>query len=105
MVLFKIFSIIGFLSGHIDGNIIRFFVANDPDSDGQAQGRAALHSVPPFALAWPQGHIFAAGCDKRVCVYNDAGKTAKTFDYSKDNEEYDFTVAISSPSGQVSIQD
>ncbi|CAG9768133.1 unnamed protein product [Ceutorhynchus assimilis] len=89
----------GFLSGHIDGNVIRFFVASDPDSDGEAQGRAALHSVPPFALAWPQGHIFAAGCDKRVCVYNNAGKTVKTFDYSKNNEEHDFVVAISSPSG------
>ncbi|XP_019769911.2 intraflagellar transport protein 172 homolog [Dendroctonus ponderosae] len=90
----------GFLSGHIDGNIIRFFVANDPDSEGEAQGRAALHSVPPFALAWPQGHIFAAGCDKRVCIINNIGKTVKTFDYSRDNDEHDFVSAISSPSGQ-----
>ncbi|XP_066261495.1 intraflagellar transport protein 172 homolog [Euwallacea similis] len=90
----------GFLSGHIDGNIIRFFVVNDPDNDSEAQGRAALHSVPPFALTWPQGHIFAAGCDKRVCVYNNTGKTVKTFDYSKNSDEYDFLTAISSPSGQ-----
>lgn len=91
----------GFLSGHIDGNIIRFYVATDPDSDEEAQGRSALHSVPPFALAWPQGHIFAAGCDKRVSIYNRVGKTIKTFDYSKDDEEFDFVSAIASPSGQV----
>ncbi|KAL1502378.1 hypothetical protein ABEB36_007525 [Hypothenemus hampei] len=90
----------GFLSGHIDGNIIRFFITNNSDNDGEEQGRAALHSVPPFALAWPHGHIFAAGCDKRICVYNNTGKTVKTFDYSKDNEEHDFNKAISSPSGQ-----
>lgn len=57
--------------------------------------------MPPFALAWPQGHIFAAGCDKRVCIINNIGKTVKTFDYSKDHEEHDFVSAISSPSGQV----
>ncbi|XP_050306348.1 intraflagellar transport protein 172 homolog [Anthonomus grandis grandis] len=90
----------GFLSGHIDGNIIRFFVTHDPDNEGEAQGRAALHSVPPFALAWAHGYIFAAGCDKRVCVYSNTGKTVKTFDYSRDNEESDFGCAISSPSGQ-----
>jgi len=78
-------------------------VVNDPDNDNEAQGRAALHPVPPFALAWPQGHIFAAGCDKRVCVYNNTGKTVKTFDYGKDQEEHDFMTAVCSPSGQVSF--
>ncbi|KAF7269422.1 hypothetical protein GWI33_017527 [Rhynchophorus ferrugineus] len=90
----------GFLSGHIDGNIIRFFVVHDSGGEDETQGRAALHPVPPFALAWPQGHIFAGGCDKRICVYNNTGKTVKTFDYSKDNEEHDFVGAICSPSGQ-----
>ncbi|XP_060519882.1 intraflagellar transport protein 172 homolog [Cylas formicarius] len=90
----------GFLSGHIDGNIIRFFVTIDHNEENDTQGRAALHPVPPFALAWPQGHIFAAGCDKRVCVYNNTGKTSKVFDYSKDNDEHEFMIGVCSPSGQ-----
>ncbi|KAJ8965104.1 hypothetical protein NQ317_005365, partial [Molorchus minor] len=68
----------GFLSGHVDGNVIRFYITSDHGED-EAQGRIALHSVPPTALAWPQGHIFVAGCDKK---------------------ETDFTVAACSPSGQ-----
>lgn len=92
----------GFLSGHVDGNVIRFFLTNDRKED-EAQGRIALHSVPPYALAWPQGHIIVAGCDKKVCVYNNHGKHVKTFDYSKDLNEYDFTVATCSPSGQVRV--
>ncbi|KAJ8934987.1 hypothetical protein NQ314_013074 [Rhamnusium bicolor] len=82
----------GFLSGHVDGNVIRFYITSDHNED-EAQGRVALHSVPPFALAWPQGHLFVAGCDKRVSVYNNQGKLVKNFDYSKDVRESDFTVA------------
>ncbi|XP_050517357.1 intraflagellar transport protein 172 homolog [Diabrotica virgifera virgifera] len=89
----------GFLSGHVDGNVIRFFITNDHNDD-EAQGRVALHSVPPYGLAWTQGHIFMAGCDKRVSVVNNLGKNVKTFDYSKDGSERDFTVACCSPSGQ-----
>lgn len=91
----------GFLSGHVDGNVIRFFITNDHNED-EAQGRIALHPVPPYALTWPQGHIFVAGCDKRVSVYNNHGKLVKNFDYSKDLKEHDFTLATCSPSGQVS---
>ncbi|KAJ8945935.1 hypothetical protein NQ318_016763 [Aromia moschata] len=89
----------GFLSGHVDGNVIRFYITSDHGED-EAQGRIALLSVPPCALAWPQGHIFVAGCDKRVSVYNNYGKLVKTFDYAKDTREYEFTIAASSPSGQ-----
>ncbi|KAJ8919865.1 hypothetical protein NQ315_006394 [Exocentrus adspersus] len=89
----------GFLSGHVDGNVIRFYITNDHNED-EAQGRIALHSVPPYALAWPQGHIFVAGCDKRVSVYNNHGKLVKNFDYIKHTDEHDFTVAACSPSGQ-----
>lgn len=90
----------GFISGHVDGSIIRFLVTTDKDS-GDSQGKVVTHSVPPNALAWLQGHILAAGCDKRVIVYNSVGKVIRTFDYSRDFEEYEFTVAASSPSGQV----
>ncbi|CAG9856074.1 unnamed protein product [Phyllotreta striolata] len=89
----------GFLSGHVDGNVIRFYITSDHGED-EAQGRIVLHSVPPYALAWPQGHIFVGGCDKRVSVFNNHGKLIKNFDYSKDTTEYDFTLATCSPSGQ-----
>nr|XP_023018691.1 intraflagellar transport protein 172 homolog [Leptinotarsa decemlineata] len=89
----------GFLSGHVNGNVIRFFITSD-NSDDEAQGTIVSHSVPPYALAWPQGHIFVAGCDKRISVFNNQGKLVKNFDYSKDSNEYDFSVAACSPSGQ-----
>lgn len=90
----------GFISGHVDGSIIRFLVTTDKDS-GESQGKIVTHPVPPSALAWLQGHILAAGCDKRVLAYNSQGKVIKTFDYSRDNGEFEFTVAAASPSGQV----
>lgn len=89
-----------FLSGHVDGNVIRFHVTKDHNDD-ETQGRVILHSVPPYALAWAQGHIFVAGCDKRVSVYANSGKFIKSFDYGKDDDEREFTVATCSPSGQV----
>ncbi|XP_044261133.1 intraflagellar transport protein 172 homolog [Tribolium madens] len=92
----------GFLSGHVDGNVIRFYVTNDFGED-EAQGRVILYSVPPCALAWAQGHIFVAGCEKRVSVYNNSGKLVKNFDYSKDESEHEFTVATCSPSGQAVV--
>lgn len=57
----------GFLSGHDDGNVIRFFVASE---SGEASGRLLQHPVPPFALAWPQGGVAAAGCDRKVTFYD-----------------------------------
>lgn len=109
----------GFLSGHADGNIIRYnsfpklrssvkkyiifrFYVNDEGSEGsEGQGRVVVHPVPPYALAWPQGQILAAGCDKRVLIYNAQGKLVKHYDYSRDDTEKEFTVACCSPSGQV----
>ncbi|KAJ3660531.1 hypothetical protein Zmor_004974 [Zophobas morio] len=92
----------GFLSGHVDGNVIRFYVSNDYNED-EAQGRVILYSVPPCAIAWAQGHIFVAGCDKRVSIYSNAGKLVKNFDYSKDLDEHEFTIATCSPSGQAVV--
>lgn len=112
----------GFLSGHADGNIIRcvaiskqliqitdllysfrfrYFVTSDQNGD-DAQGRVVLYSVPPTALAWAHGYIFAAGCDMKVSIYNNNGKLIKVFDYMKDYE-HEFTQATCSPSGQVCI--
>ncbi|XP_067026551.1 intraflagellar transport protein 172 homolog [Acropora muricata] len=44
----------------------------------------------PFAVA--------AGCDKRIIAYGKEGRVLQN--YTKDNEEKEFTVAICSPSGQ-----
>ncbi|KAI4469980.1 hypothetical protein MML48_1g10818 [Holotrichia oblita] len=92
----------GFLSGHIDGNVIRFFITDDERSQ-DTQGRVLLHSVPPCALAWLQGQIFVGGCDKRVVFYSNQGKILKQFDYSRDTTEHEFTVACGSPSGQAVV--
>ncbi|KAK9871476.1 hypothetical protein WA026_012850 [Henosepilachna vigintioctopunctata] len=91
----------GFLSGHVDGNVIRYFVTADQNSE-DAQGRVVLYSVPPTALAWAQGYIFAAGCDMKVSIYNNNGKLVKTFDYMKEYE-HEFTQAVCSPSGQAVV--
>lgn len=85
----------------MDGSIIRFLVVTDKDS-GDSQGKVVTHPVPPAALCWLQGHILAAGCDKRILIYNSQAKIVKTFDYSRENGEYEFTLAAASPSGQVS---
>nr|CAD7197554.1 unnamed protein product [Timema douglasi] len=88
----------GFLSGHADGTIVRYYVTED--GSAETQGRVATHPVPPFALAWPLGHVLAAGCDKRVVVYGKDGHVSQQFDYSRDDTEKDMGVACCSPSGQ-----
>lgn len=74
---------------------------NDEGNDVEPQGRVLSHPVPPYALAWPQGQILAAGCDKRVTMYNAQGKIIKQYDYTRDDNDKDFTIACCSPSGQV----
>lgn len=44
----------GFLSGHADGTIVRFFTS---DGHSEQQGRVLVHSVAPYALAWLQGQV------------------------------------------------
>ncbi|XP_037945105.1 intraflagellar transport protein 172 homolog [Teleopsis dalmanni] len=87
----------GFLSGHNDGTIIRYFITNDAN---ESSGRLIQHPVPPFALAWPQGGFCAGGCDQRIVFYDAAGRQMRTFDYSRTEKEREFTVAVSSPNGQ-----
>ena len=38
----------GFLSGHADGSIVRWYVADDQNS--RPQGKVVVHGVPPYAL-------------------------------------------------------
>ncbi|XP_075225811.1 intraflagellar transport protein Oseg2 [Lycorma delicatula] len=85
----------GFLSGHADGTVVRYYVAED--SAMEQQGRILMHPVAPYALAWPTGFILAAGCDRRVTIYERDGQTYKQFDYPNEKE---FDVACCSPSGQ-----
>ncbi|XP_076636937.1 intraflagellar transport protein Oseg2 [Colletes latitarsis] len=87
----------GFLSSHADGSIIKYHLTED--GSHEPSGRICTHSVPAYALAWPQSHIVAAGCDRRVTFYDSRGKPAKSFDYSREDEK-EFTVACCSPSGQ-----
>ncbi|XP_065359796.1 intraflagellar transport protein 172 homolog [Calliphora vicina] len=87
----------GFLSGHNDGTIIRYFLAEDGN---ESSGRVIQHPVPPFALAWPQGGFCVGGCDQRIVFYDTMGRQIRTFDYSRTEGEREFTVAACSPNGQ-----
>ncbi|XP_019698256.2 intraflagellar transport protein 172 homolog [Harpegnathos saltator] len=88
----------GFLSSHADGSIIRYYIAED--GGAEPSGRVCVHGVPAYALAWPQSHILAGGCDKRLTLYDPYGKPVKNFDFSRDPQEREITVACCSPSGQ-----
>ncbi|XP_033332650.1 intraflagellar transport protein Oseg2 [Megalopta genalis] len=87
----------GFLSSHADGSIIKYNLTED--GNHEPSGRICTHSVPAYALAWPQSHILAAGCDRRVTFYDSRGKVTKIFDYSRENDK-EMSVAYCSPSGQ-----
>ncbi|KAL5017204.1 hypothetical protein ScPMuIL_006793 [Solemya velum] len=88
----------GFLSGHADGSIVRFFF--DDEGSGDSQGKLCTHPCPPYALAFSQNSIVAAGCDKRIISYGRDGRSFQHFDYSREDDEHEFTVAVCSPSGQ-----
>ncbi|BFY99323.1 hypothetical protein BsWGS_02362 [Bradybaena similaris] len=88
----------GILSGHADGSIIRYFF--DDEGSGDTQGKIATHSCPPYALAFSQNAVVAAGCDKRITAYGRDGRSFQHFDYSREDNEHEFTVAVCSPSGQ-----
>ncbi|WAR22903.1 IF172-like protein [Mya arenaria] len=88
----------GFLSGHADGSIVRFFF--DDEGTGDQQGKISTHPCPPYALAYSQNAIVAAGCDKRIIAYGREGRSFQHFDFSRDDDEHEFTVAVCSPSGQ-----
>lgn len=86
----------GIISGHSDGAIVRFFF--DDEGTGLSQGQIVKHSCAPYALAWG-ATICAAGVDKRIIMYNNDGRIQQQFDYSRDLDEKEFTVASCSPSG------
>lgn len=88
----------GILSGHADGSVVRFFF--EDEGTGESQGKICTHPCPPYALCWAGSSIVAAGCDKRITVYGKEGRVNQQFDYSRDADEHEFTVAVNSPSGQ-----
>lgn len=84
------------------------------------QGPIARHSCSPYALAWANSTIIAAGCDRRISIYGAngtqhpgrniplltsplAGKVVQNFDHSLDEDEKEFTCASCSPSGQTFV--
>lgn len=64
------------------------------------QGDLLKHPCPPYALAWGTNSIMVGGCDKKVVAYARDGHVLQTFDYTRDPTEKEFTVGITSPSGQ-----
>ncbi|XP_041357336.1 intraflagellar transport protein 172 homolog isoform X2 [Gigantopelta aegis] len=88
----------GFLSGHADGSIVRFFF--DDEGSGDRQGKLCTHPCPPYALVYSQNAIVAAGCDKRIIAYGRDGRSFQHFDYSREDDEHEFTTAICAPGGQ-----
>ncbi|XP_037837544.1 intraflagellar transport protein 172 homolog [Kryptolebias marmoratus] len=88
----------GLLSGHADGTIVRYFF--DDEGSGESQGKLLTHPCPPYALVWGANSIMVGGCDKKVVVYGREGHVLQNFDYSRDRSEREFTVGVSSPSGQ-----
>ncbi|KAM4521459.1 intraflagellar transport protein 172 homolog isoform 2-T2 [Odontesthes bonariensis] len=88
----------GILSGHADGTVVRYFF--DDEGSGESQGKLLTHPCPPYALAWAANSIMVGGCDKKVVAYGREGHIMQNFDYSRDRTEKEFTVAVSSPTGQ-----
>lgn len=87
----------GIVSGHDDGSIIRFYILEE---NGEPSGRLLQHPVPPFALAWSPGGIIAAGCDRKISIYDSQGRLNRSFDFSRDDTEREFMIATCSPNGQ-----
>lgn len=64
------------------------------------QGKVLSHPCPPYALSWTEQSIVVAGCDKRVVFYGPRdGRVQQQFDYSRQQDEHELTVATCSPGG------
>lgn len=86
-----------FVSGHADHSIIRYTF--EDDGSGEIRGKMCQHCCPPYALAYTSHGLIAAGCDKRIIAYGRDGRSFQHFDYSREEDENEFTTAICSPSG------
>ena len=87
----------GFISGHADGTIVRYFFEDDGSGLSKvslwtlvssqklggkysqlcvwciSQGPICHHPCPPYALVWANSAILAGGCDKKITVYGQSG--------------------------------
>ncbi|PAA52772.1 hypothetical protein BOX15_Mlig006435g1 [Macrostomum lignano] len=91
----------GFVSGHADGQIVRYFF--EDEGTGETSGKLCVHPSAPYALCWAGATVVAAGSDKRIYAYTREGRPLQQFDYSRDDNEKEFTVACCSPSGQTVV--
>ncbi|KAI6232370.1 Intraflagellar transport protein osm-1 [Aphelenchoides besseyi] len=82
-----------FVSGHIDGAIILY------SFESRVQTLIVKHSTAPYCLLLTNFGIVAAGADRRIVSYTEQGRTLQQFDYNRDAEEKEFTVAVLDPSG------
>lgn len=115
----------GFICGHDDGSIIRYYINEDT---GLVSGRLIQHQTSPVALVWANQYIVAAGCDRKIFFYDAQvrvyffflhnfyialninfcyvitisiqGRQSRLFDYSREDNEKEFTTATCSPNGQ-----
>ena len=85
------------ISGHLDQSLHRFFF--DDNVSGATQGKFADHPVPPTCLVWGE-HVAVAGVDRTVTFYDQNGRVVQSFDYSREENQKEFTTGECSPSGQ-----
>lgn len=78
----------GFICGHDDGSIIRYYISEE--SGSQVSGRIIQHQTAPVALAWANGYITAAGCDRRIHFYD----SQVSFDFVISNWEKNKTNSL-----------
>jgi intraflagellar transport protein 172 len=85
------------ITGHLDGSINRFFF--DDGISGATQGKFTVHPCTPTAIGWGES-VVAVGNDRCIMFYDSDGKVMQEFDYSRDDDQQEFTVVEFSPSGQ-----
>lgn len=91
----------GFLSGHLNGSIVKYTI-DESHGDKIIVQNIITHFTAPYVLVWANECIFVTGCNKRVSIYDERGKLTKTLDYNSEGDQT-FTAGCSSPSGQVSL--
>jgi intraflagellar transport protein 172 len=57
-----------------------------------------MHSTAPVCLLLTNFGVLAAGADRRIVSYTEQGRILQQFDFNRDNEEKEFTMAILDPS-------
>ncbi|XP_036371153.1 intraflagellar transport protein 172 homolog [Octopus sinensis] len=86
-----------FISGHADCSIVRYTF--EDDGSGETRGLLCHHSSAPYALAYTSHGIIVGGCDKKIVAYDRDGHCSQQFDFSREEDENEFTCAVCSPSG------